>query len=202
MHGANGKAPHHRDTEFVLALVRDDDWMMRVLKTVADVGLRDGWVGAGFVRNKVWDHLHGYDSPTPLNDVDVAYFDPGDAFQASDERLERCLMQHLPGVPWEVKNQARMHCLNDEPPYLSSEDAISRWPETATATALSLGPNGELRLLAPHGLGDLLGLRVAPTPHFLSVPGKLRIFDDRVARKRWTEIWPKLAIVRDESISE
>ncbi len=34
-------------------LVRDDEWMMRVLRCADSVGLPDWWIGAGFLRNAV-----------------------------------------------------------------------------------------------------------------------------------------------------
>ena len=41
------------------------------LRAVHHLGLPDCWVGAGFVRALVWDHLHGYNEATPLDDVDL-----------------------------------------------------------------------------------------------------------------------------------
>jgi uncharacterized protein len=31
------------------------------------------YLGGGLIRNAVWDHLHGYVSPTPVDDIDVIY---------------------------------------------------------------------------------------------------------------------------------
>ena len=52
--------------------------MMDVLRVVRQHQLPDSWVGAGFVRRKVWDNLHGFEEPTPLNDIDVLFFNPND----------------------------------------------------------------------------------------------------------------------------
>ncbi len=168
--------------------------MMQVLERVAGLTLDDCWIGAGFVRNKVWDHLHGHEARTPLNDVDVIYFRPGDKSPESDKELERCLARGAPDIPWSVKNQARMHLVNGEAAYLSSADAISRWPETATAIGLSLDARGALRLLAPHGVEDLLGLKVVPTAHFRRSAARMQMFKRRLVGKRWAETWPKLEI--------
>ncbi|GAB6262514.1 hypothetical protein PSSHI_27580 [Photobacterium sp. R1] len=61
--------------------LRQDDLRMSVLAVVESLNLPQAYVGAGFVRNLVWDHLHGYSPPTPLNDVDVVYFDPSEQTQ-------------------------------------------------------------------------------------------------------------------------
>jgi hypothetical protein len=59
-------------------LFRANDWFMTILQTARACDPPDWFVGGGVIRNIVWDHLHGYTQPTPLNDVDVAFFDPND----------------------------------------------------------------------------------------------------------------------------
>lgn len=45
-----------------------------LLAVPADLQLPDAWLAAGFVRNRVWDRLHGYPEPIPLADLDVIHF--------------------------------------------------------------------------------------------------------------------------------
>jgi len=45
--------------EEILDLIRADKWMMKVLLSASSLNLKDWAVGAGFVRNKVWNHLSG-----------------------------------------------------------------------------------------------------------------------------------------------
>ncbi len=62
-------------------LLLNDPLRMKALHAVQALGLNDGWIGAGFVRDAVWDHLHGY-GPRPLSgDVDVVWFEPKTAIQ-------------------------------------------------------------------------------------------------------------------------
>jgi hypothetical protein len=179
-----------QDAADIASLIERDADMMRLLRAVQALGLPDCWIGAGFVRNAVWDALHdcGIDC-SALSDVDVVYFDRTDASPARDRAIEAELAARIPGVPWSVKNQARMHARNGETaPYRDMADAISRWPETATAVAARLS-NDRVELLAPHGVGDLLGMIVRPTPAF----GERR--DEvvrRVAEKQWRTRWPRL----------
>ena len=119
------------DETQIIAHVREDARMMRTLRTVRDLQLPDWWIAAGFLRNKVWDILHEYHEPTPLNDVDVVYFDERNADEDDDSEWERRLKRIDPSTPWSVKNQARMHLRNGHSPYESATDAMSRWPETA-----------------------------------------------------------------------
>ncbi len=80
------------------------DGRLAMLRTVADLDLPDAWIAAGAVRNAVWDALHGYRRSTPLNDVDVVWFDRGKADDTLDRALEAQLTHAMPGVAWSVKN--------------------------------------------------------------------------------------------------
>jgi len=173
------------------ALLLADPWRRSVLCAVRGLGLPDWAVGAGFVRNAVWDRLHGYDAPTPLDDVDVLFFDPADTTRALEVALERRLAAALPGVPWSVRNQARMHHRNGDPPYADTEDAMRHWLETATCVAVRLDPDDLLTIVAPFGTDDLLALRSRPTAR-----GRAR-HDAYVARMRakdWTARWPRVRV--------
>ena len=52
-----------------IALIRQDEWRMACLHSVAALHLPDCYLAAGFLRNAIWDALHGKKSRTPLNDV-------------------------------------------------------------------------------------------------------------------------------------
>ncbi len=155
-------------------------------------GLPDAWIAAGAVRNAVWDALHGPDHSTPLTDVDVIWFDAMNASEAQDRRLQSRLCAALPGVTWSVKNQARMHRRNEDPPYADSLDAMRHWPETATGIAARLASDNSIQLCAAYGFADLLDCVLKPTPWF---SGKRRaVFQQRVVSKRWQTIWPRLTV--------
>lgn len=169
------------------------EWQRDVMRAVRELGLRDCWVAAGFVRNAVWDLLHGYAEPTPLADIDVLFFlDAAD--DAYDElALEAQLAGWLPQHTWQVRNQARMHRVNGFRPFLSSADAMCHWVETPTAVGLALDRLDRLQINAPLGVGDLLGLRLQPGPHFRRE--RLPVYRQRVQYKRWAETWPQLRVL-------
>src|SRR5438067_5990735 len=91
------------------AFLLGHSWFRPILETVRRLDPPDWYVGGGVIRSLVWDHLHGYSVPTPLADVDVAFFDPFDLTPGRDYAVEEALRDHLPGVPWEAKNQAAVH---------------------------------------------------------------------------------------------
>jgi uncharacterized protein len=163
--------------------------MMRLLDLVESLTLPDCWVGAGFVRNAVWDALHGSASGGD-NDVDVTYFDSADARPARDAAIELRLQAAEPKARWDVKNQARMHHRNGDAPYLNTQDAVARWPETATAIAVRKSSRG-IELIAPHGVDDLLGVIARPTPAFRP---KTDVVARRIEAKGWRSRWPRLRV--------
>jgi uncharacterized protein len=175
----------------ILDLIRADPWMMRVLRAAESLRLPQWMIGAGFVRNKVWDHLHGFaNAEVPTADIDLIYFDPSD-IRETTEKQHDARLRALCGVNWSAKNQARMHEVSGAAPYASTEDALAHWVETPTCVAVTLdGP--ALRLIAPHGIHDLTNLIVRPAPAFTR---NIAVFHERVASKRWLEKWPRLRVV-------
>ena len=174
-------------------LLLADPLRMQALSAVRELQLPDGWIGAGLVRDAVWDHLHGYGQQPIAGDVDVVWFDAERCDPALDTQLQSKLNQLSPGFDWSVKNQARMHLRNGDTPYLSTQHALSYWPETVTAVAVRLTASDLIEVIAPFGLDDLFELRLRPGPGFEGE--KVGIFRERVVRKRWVERYPLLELV-------
>ncbi|BCL13135.1 hypothetical protein GCM10017556_08740 [Micromonospora sagamiensis] len=175
----------------VVGVIESDPGAMKVLRATADLGLPDWWIGAGFVRNRVWDAISNL-PVSPERDVDVAYFDPEKLDPREDARAEARAMAVLPGVPWEIRNQARMHLRNGDEPYTSTLDAMSRWPETATCVAVTLRGDA-VRLVSCHGLADLVGMVVRPSPAFNNAAGRAKV-QHRVEVKGWLDRWAGLRL--------
>ena len=159
-----------------------DPWRLACLQAVAALDPPECWVGTGFLRNMVWDRLHGFARPTPLADVDVLTFEPASGAERESE-IEAALASDLPAVPWSVKNQARMHERNGDAPYRDTEDALGHWLETPTAVGARLSAGDELEILAPLGLADRFALAVRPTPHARSRRDRLKAYRLRTAQK-------------------
>ncbi|MDH6370815.1 hypothetical protein M2444_002600 [Paenibacillus sp. PastF-3] len=185
------KLEHEAD---IIQLVQNDPWMMDILENARSLQLPDWWVCAGFVRAKIWDTLHGFEERTPLPDVDVIYYDDSNLQEEVEKDWEARLRSLNPAIPWSVKNEARMHTVNQLPPYTSAVDAISKFPETATALGLSLDPSGKILLVAPHGIYDVIHVVLRPTPHFTENPSLLPIYEQRVIKKNWQATWKQLQI--------
>lgn len=172
----------------ILNLIKNDPWMMAVLKKASTLNLKNWVIGAGFVRNKVWDHLAGHKRKTvDTNDIDLVYFDPDGNDEEADKKLSQKLNSET-GLSWEIVNQAYAHKWNNLSPYISIEDALSQWPETVTAIGVTLEKNNRLKLIAPYGIDDLVNFRIRMSPKF---KGDIIKITERVAKKKWLEKWPQ-----------
>ena len=82
---------------------------MAALRAVRDLNLPSWAIGAGAIRNAVWDHLHGFSNATVAQDIDVVFFDPENFSQERDQELQNELSKALSNVQWDVTNQAAVH---------------------------------------------------------------------------------------------
>lgn len=178
----------------ILYLIQDDEWMMEILKTAKKLNLPDWWICAGFVRSKIWDTIHGFQTRTLLPDIDVIYFDPSNMLEKTEKEYELKLKMFKPNLPWSVKNQARMHLVNNVSPYSSSVEAISKFPETATSLGIKLSEQDNLIIAAPCGIHDVLNLEIKPTPFFRETAERMKIYKDRLKEKKWKLIWENVEI--------
>ena len=178
-------------------LIRSNPWFMRMLETVRYCNPPDWLVGAGIIRNLVWDHLHEFREPTPIADVDVIFFDASDLRPERDQEVHEQLAALLADVPWEATNQAAVHLWYEDvfglpvPPFRSSEEAVSTWPETATSVAVRLLADDELHVVAPCGLADLFGMVLRRNPRRVT----REMFHQRLQTKRITEKWPRVQVI-------
>jgi hypothetical protein len=172
-------------------LIRADAFRMECLTAARSTALPDWLIVAGFVRNLIWDHLHRRYPRTPLNDVDLAYFDRTDLSADSERHIEARLVERNPEIRWQVRNQARMHIGNGHAPYRSTSDAISYFPELATCIGASLQDDGQVDIVAPHGINHSWALTIRANPKAGYPPS---LVADRAAQKRWFDIWPDLRI--------
>jgi len=147
----------------IVSIIQSD--ALDIIHTVEKLNLPDWWIGAGFVRSKVWDYLHGHTKRTELADIDVIYFDTAEENPEEKEmKVKNYLEKKNPRIVWQVKNQAIMHIFHKDKPYKNAEEALSRWVETATCIGVRINQEGKLVLALPLGVYDLIYLFVRPNP--------------------------------------
>ncbi len=170
-------------------LLQQDALRWRCLQLARQLNLPDWYLGAGFLRNAIWDQLHQLPM-TALNDIDLVYFDASDINIAREQQAEAWLQQQLPGYRFEVRNQARMHLLHGHAPYQDCADGISRWVEIPTCVGVRLQSNDQLSFTTAFGLAANWSLQVAMNPHY----PRPAVFTERVRQKNWQQLWPQLQI--------
>ena len=170
---------------------------MAVLRAARDLNLASWAIGAGAVRNAVWDHLHGFSERTTLQDVDVVFFDSDDLSRQTEQRLQGKLAQALADVCWDVTNQAAVHLWYEEEfghavtPLTSLQEGISTWPEYATCVGVCLRPDDQLEVIAPHGLDDLFSMVLRWNPSRVAANAYLQ----RIRQKAFSSRWPQVRTV-------
>jgi len=178
-----------QDASIIAGIIAQDPVGMEQLRAVRSLALPDWCIAAGFVRNRVWDHLHGVVPPRAPADIDVLYYDAADLSREREYEFEDRLDDLLPGLPWQVRNQARMHLRKGLPQHKSTADSMTYWLETVTAVGVRLETDDTLSVVAPLGTEDLIGLRCRPTAFGRTLLGE---YEGRIAQKRWRELWPKV----------
>ena len=178
-----------KNFEVVKEWIRADEERLEALQLASSLGLSDWCLAAGFVRNLIWDRLHEKYTITPLNDIDLIYFNAENTDESLDLDYERKL-KTLSNLPWSVKNQARMHIRNDDKTYKSCSDAMRYWVEVETAVGASYCTEGDINIVAPFGLDA----NFSKTITLNKVRPKPNAFIDRVVKKNWCEIWPLLKV--------
>lgn len=172
-------------------LLKADKLRMTCLEAARQVNLPDWYLGAGFLRNAIWDHLHHKPVMTPLNDVDLVYYDAGNISLQAEQETEARLSNLCPGVTWEVRNQARMHERHGHAPYENTSQGIAQWVEVPTCVGVRLEANDQLTFTAPFGLAENWSLAVKINPN----NPRPELFRQRIAAKQWLQIWPQLTII-------
>lgn len=184
--------------EQIKQLIKQDPKRMAALRCLRSLSItssstnvsQNAYIGAGFIRNRIWDHLHGYEISSPLNDIDVIYYDACNLNEINCIQYEKDLNALDSSFNWQVKNQARMHAQNGDTAYFSNVDAMAHWPEKETAVAIRLLDNNEFDLIHSFDLASLFDLKITH-----NTKRHLCTFEKRIDRKGWLTRWPKLRVV-------
>lgn len=184
-------------TRELIQIMRAAPWFMQILEAARACDPPDWLIGAGVLRNLVWDHLHSYQTSTSVADIDVIFFDPENLSSQRDQAVQEQLTSLLPHIPWEATNQAAVHLWYEDvfgfavPPFRSSAEAVATWPETATSVAARLLPNDEIQIIAPCGLADLFAMILRRNPRRVT----REIFCRRLEEKQILRKWPRVQVV-------
>ena len=183
----------HLKQNTLLTLLSQNTDIMTILTIIDSLNLNDSWLCAGTLRNFLWNYLSGLPTFDHQTDVDVIFFDATISYEQT-LALEKQLLQNYPVYRWELKNQAYMHTHSPHSlPYLSSQEAITKFPETCTAIGAKLQKKTKIiELFTPFGLADIEQFIVQPTPYFCQDSSRLEVYQNRLLSKKWHEKWPAI----------
>ncbi len=171
-------------------IILKEKWLMDIFCSVRKLNLPDWYLSAGVIRNTVWDVLHEYKERTPLNDIDLVYYDPKK--NINEREIEQKLQMLYPKHTFEVVNQAFVHKIyRYKKKAKSSCEGIAQFIEIPTCVGVRLEKDDSLTICAPHGLKDLFTLHVYP----ICQHGEpFSHYTKRMQEKKWKKTWPKLII--------
>jgi uncharacterized protein len=178
-------------------IIENDKRLMNVLRIARSADLPNWYIGAGLVRNAVWDYLHDAPGKTPIRDIDFIYFS---CEKIDESGIRESLSQALPDVEWDLKNSAFVHEWYQlkkgimRPPLHSTEEDINGWPEIASCIGIQLTLADQILIYAPYGIDDLMDMvfrRNKNNPYSVTP----EIFQQRVIDKHIMERWPKATII-------
>lgn len=169
--------------EELRGILESDARRMAALRLVDGLGLPAGSIAGAFVRCAVFDRIHRHAEWTQLSAIDVVYFDPDRTEEAIDTSLEMELVAQAPRRPWRVRNLAR-----ERREAKNLAEALTVFPDTASAVAVRLGPRDTVALeAAASDLTDLFGGVLRPLASERA--GELRRL---VADEKWMKRYPRL----------
>lgn len=155
------------------------------------------YLSAGVIRNWIWSHLHAQNYDFKQTEVDVIFYDTEEINQQRSLRLHSLLEMKYPDQIWDITNQAHVHHWyktengDSISPLLSVSEALSHWPETATAVAVRMDEQHQIKVIAPFGLNDLFELKLRWNGRLVS----RGVFEQRIQNKRFLERWKQLEII-------
>lgn len=180
----------------LVEILRDNDTLMQVLRTVRDIGLPDWRLFSGSVYQSVWNAQTGRPAGFGTKDYDIGYFDPDTSWDAEDvwiKRVAAAFDEPLKSQV-EVRNQARVHLWapqkfgEDFAPLLRTDDAPARFVAPAFAVGVRLEADDSISVHSAYGLADVFDMVIRPTPR----RGKAKGWDKIIAKLK--DRWPELTV--------
>ncbi|CAI2388712.1 MULTISPECIES: nucleotidyltransferase family protein [Alteromonas] len=203
-------------------IIKRDPFRMRCLRALRALDLPQGYIGAGFVRNAIWDELHARATPTPLNDIDVIYFsgeiNPPQSVASADNTLESVpqpqayspnsaaansgLKAQEQAIEHELARmvpQANWQVKNQARMHVAHAHAPYQNCHDAISYWIERETCVAVRLLANDDLDILapfgLEANFAGTISINPKYPRSEVFKQRLASKNWLTVWPLLTLV-------
>lgn len=181
----------------LVGILRRNDTLMQVLRTVRALDLPDWRLFSGAVYQSAWNALTGRPAGYGTKDYDIGYFDPDTSWEAEDRWIETVAAAFDEPLrsQVEVRNQARVHLWAPQKfgeafaPLTCTDEAPARFVAPAFAVGVRLEADDTLSIHSAYGLADVFDMVVRPTPQ----RGRAKGWDAIVAKLQ--SRWPELTVV-------
>ena len=174
-------------------LLDDQPMVSASIEAAMRVNLPNWCIVGGFLRDLAWGSVFG--RAVPPRDIDLIYLNHEDISPDTDRRIEENL-QSISGLPFRVKNQARMHIYNAEERYISVADAMEKFPVTVSAIGITGSRSGSPVIFSTFGYEALFTPVFQITPHFIE-KNRQDDFFAYLNRNRLPERWPEVPVETD-----
>lgn len=175
-------------------LITQNPDFMAILRIIRQAHLPQAQLCAGAIRNLVWDKLNDRPSSLIINNLDVYYNDSGESYEQFLITKAK-LQQKAPRYLWNLHNIALANRRPNAHAFASVEEAISNFPEIASAIGVQTDFGGNVIITAPYGLNDLFEQKLRPTPLFAQNDPGLEKFTRRVDQKNWLKRYPNVELI-------
>ncbi|KKQ66961.1 MAG: hypothetical protein US86_C0002G0078 [Candidatus Daviesbacteria bacterium GW2011_GWA2_38_24] len=188
--------PLQQQTDYLLEIVLKNPYISTILNGNPFPKYDNWYLGAGCICQSVWNHLSDKKITDGIKDYDLVYYNAKDISKESEEKEQERIRSLFLSIQAEIEvvNEARVHLWFEQDfgkkidQLKSCEDAINRWPTTATSVGVNK-INGKLNVYAPYGLNDLFGMVVRPNK-----PSVIKwVYEKKV--EKWTKKWPDLKVI-------
>ncbi len=183
--------------EKLLETLRKNKSIQSILDRVERLEVPEWYLSAGCIAQTVWNLGHGFEPEHGIRDYDLIYYDASDvSYEGEDVFIQRGkkLFEDI-RIPVEIRNEARVHLWFERhfgkqiEQYRSTEDAIGKFPTTATSIGITKNRNGTIQIYAPFGVDDIFDMIVRPN----KVQTTEKMYRDK--SEGWLTVWPKLTVV-------
>jgi len=150
----------------LITILEKSEIFNKCISFLVDSDISNWFICAGFIQQIYFNYRHGYELHENINDVDIAYFNPMDLSEETEQKLEaeiNSIIGHR-NIVADVKNQARVHLWYkakfgyEVKPYRDIFDAIDSFPTTTTTIGVRKNKNNQYFIYSSYGLDDLFNL--------------------------------------------
>lgn len=187
-----------QNEEFISILKRNADLMM-VLDYISELGLSNFYIIAGSLSQSIWNYIDNSDFNYKIKDIDIIYFDSKNTSREYEDSLEKIIMEYFKGhninYQFDLHNEARMHLWKKDnenqsiDKYENCEEVINYMLATVQAVGITKR-DGEIRVYAPYGLGDIFSKIIRPIKHKYNTKG---LYEKKV--NSWCKRFENLNII-------